>query len=160
MVTRSDAFVTSSRPSWTWYFAPKYVGGVLSWVAASRNSLWSIQTRSVSRSEIASYSAFQAPVVPSVGDHAGKQSYVSSNVTFLMMMFFRRADEEPRRSSHAPLSVARRSSPTIVVLSPTRIRTLACWAFREATRAASRGPVGSVRPHTAGSYVARKASSV
>lgn len=59
--------------------------------------------------------------------------------------------EEPRMSSQTPRRRAFLPSPTRVVLEPTRIRTRACCAFREAIRAASIGPLGGTRPQTAGS---------
>ena len=93
---------------------------------------------------------------------AGSSRSVSWNVRLRMMMFVRlfATLAVPRMSNQAPRIVALRPRPTIVVFEPRRMRTRACCAACEATRAASSGPVGATRPHTAGSYVARNASSV
>ena len=70
-----------------------------------------------------------------------------------MMMLVRlpRAVAVPRMSSQAPRIVASLPRPTMVVLEPTRMRTRACCAAGEATRAASSGPLGFTRPQAAGS---------
>jgi hypothetical protein len=56
--------------------------------------------------------------------------------------------DEGRMSNHAPRTVARLPSPTMVVLAGMRMRTRACCAAAEATRARSSGPLGLVVPHT------------
>jgi hypothetical protein len=69
---------------------------------------------------------------------------------FRMTMLRRFAVALPRRSSQAPRIVARMSSPTMVVLSGTRILTRADCAAAEARRPASSDPgvfAGTVGPH-------------
>ena len=65
----------------------------------------------------------------------------------------------PRMSNQIPLSVASLPTPTMVVFEPGRIRTRACCAAADATRARSCGPLGLTRPHgPSGSNAASNAS--
>ncbi len=154
-VTRSEPLVMSSRPSWIWYGRPKYCGCRESGLLPSLRSLWSTQTWVAPVSDTASYSEFQLPVSPSVGSHAGKQSFASviviPRMITLLTAFSRSAApviDEPGR-------------PMIVVLDPIGMVTRSAWACCDARRASSTGPDGSwSRPHTAGSNASRYACSV
>ena len=117
----------------------------------------------MSRSEIESYCEFHEPSAPSVGAHAGKQSKVSWNVRLRTMMLVRlfATLAVPRMSSHAPRMrrvAAEADDRGVRAEADAHARLLRLSARRRAQL--SSGPVGVTRPHTAGSYVARNASSV
>ena len=61
------------------------LNSVVPWFAPSVNELWSSHTFVAPLSVMLSYSEFQLPVSPSVGDQVGKQSYASSNAMLRMM---------------------------------------------------------------------------